>query len=206
MHPRRTDGPVGERELSPAACAPAAAGRSRRRLPYLVVGPERRVRGQWGRHGGGIVGARLRFRREVGCPVSSLRYVLVFARGRTKGDDARPFILEGSWVDTLKDVAPRRPHRQSRSLWENVFQMNIDSRRRKDGVQSHQESSGNNREQPLGGNDVRRKPRPITGHRKKTRFPQNCSAGAQIESRILDNDPGVFHSFSLLKVPLRKSF
>lgn len=85
----RTDGPFGERELSPSACASDTADRSRRRLLYLVVGPERRVRGQWGRHGGGIVGARFRLRREVGCPVSSLRYVLVFARGRTKGDDAR---------------------------------------------------------------------------------------------------------------------
>ena len=72
-----------------AACAPAAAGRSRRQLPYLVVGPERRVRGQWGRHGGGIVGARFRFRREVGCPVSSLRYVLVFARGRAPNERRR---------------------------------------------------------------------------------------------------------------------
>lgn len=122
-----------------------------------------------------------------------------FLRGAERKATTLGVILEGSWVDTLKDVAPRRPHRQSRSLWENVCQMNIDSRRRKDGVQSHQESSGNNREQSLGGNDVRRKPRPITGHRKKTRFPQNCSAGAQIESRILDNDPGVFHSFTVAK-------
>ena len=42
---------------------------------------------------------------------------------------------------------------------------------------------GNNREQALGGNDVRRKPRPINGHKKKTRLTQQCSAGAQIESR-----------------------
>lgn len=85
----RTDGPLREPELSPAARAPDAAGRSRRRVAYLVVGPERRVRGQWGRHGGGwstcevpLSGGR------VGAP-SSLRYVLVFPRARTKGDDAR---------------------------------------------------------------------------------------------------------------------
>ena len=133
---------------------------------------------------------------RLGAP-SPLSVMCSFLRGAERKATTLGVILEGSWVDTLKDVAPRRPHRQSRSLWENVCQMNIDSRRRKDGVQSHQESSGNNREQPLGGNDVRRKPRPITGHRKKTRFPQNCSAGAQIESRILDNDPGVFHSFTV---------
>lgn len=130
---------------------------------------------------------------------SPLSVMCSFLRGAERKATTLGVFLQGSWVGTLKDVATRRPHRQCRSLQENVCQMNIDSRRRKDGLQSHQESSGNNREQPLGGNDVRRKPKPLFGHRKKTRLPQNCSAGAQIESRILDKDPGVFHSFTAKK-------
>ena len=142
------------------------------------------------------VGRPARFRFPVGGWVPRpLSVMCAFFRAPERKATTLAAFLGGSWVSTLKDVAARRPHRQSRSLWENVCQTNIAVRRRKDGSQYHQESSGNNREQPLGGNDVRRKLSPITRRRKKTRLPQNCSAGAQIESRILDSGPGVFHSF-----------
>ena len=83
--------------------------------------------------------------------------------------------------------------------------MNNYSRRRKDGIKYLQESSGNNQEQPLGGNDVRRKPRPINGRKKKTRLTQQCSAGAQIESRSWIKIR-VFSTLSLLDCAKQRHF
>ena len=125
--PRRTDGRTarGTRPFSGRLPLPMPpAGPAAVCLTLLSV---RNV--EYGGSGADMVAeslaSRFRFRREgldVGCPGSSLlRFVLVFARQAPNERRRRlDVFLEGSWVDTLKDVAPRRPHRQSRSLWENV--------------------------------------------------------------------------------------